>query len=474
MPTEPLRFIHAADCLLDSPLRDLGPLPAPFVETVVSATTMAFEQVVAACLEREVDFLLLTGNAFDEAERSLAARIALVEGCGLLAEAGIDVLAWPGERDPRAAWKAIPELPENVVLLPDDPGEVIEINRDDRPIAEIVRIEPGDATASDAKPDAARLAAPRIARFDGPRRGPFVIGLRERADESPRSSGTRAALAAAEVGEIDYLALGGGGPRRTNRSHAVFVHHPGATQGLSAGQTGPHGCTLIEVDDAGISRATFVPTAAVRRERFPLAIESYAHRDDLLEAMAKAIGARRAEPGERLWLCQWRIFGTGRLFEDIADEATKRELIAALAEREALPRDVAVHHEFHLTRAALDEPPLDPQRAEFHALLEGVSPADTGRWVANDLRAANIRVDGTRVDAMRIEGTHGEGLSGDGETDRPPQSLDSPLDAVPADWPIERRRLEPAAVLGHARALGDHWPGAVIEEAVTEEEGSTS
>ncbi|MEX1097508.1 MAG: hypothetical protein WED34_15795 [Planctomycetales bacterium] len=406
MPSEPLRFIHAADCLLDSPLRDVGPLPGRLVESVAAATLAAFERVLEACLERSVDFLLLTGNTFDEAEESLAARIALVEGCALLAEAEIDVLAWPGDRDPRAAWEAIPDLPANVVLLPDWPGEVVEIARDGRTVAEV-------RCAASAAP--ARIAGERP---------PFVIGLRR------RSEGTADLLGApfgADTAGIDYLALAGSGPRQTKRSHAVFAHHPGATQGLTARQTGPHGCTLVEVDAEGISRATFVPAAAVRREHFPLALEPHAHRDDLLDAMAAALRTRRAEPGERAWLCSWTISGTGRLFDELADERVRDELLKALAERETLPREVALHHEFRSTPAALDAPPHDAQAAEYFALLE---------------RCAN------RADAADDE----------------PAPIPSLRNAIPAEWPVERDRLEPASVLGHARRVGDAWRAANIEE----------
>lgn len=67
-------FVHAADFQLDSPFVGLGRLPegqSQVVEHLREATFRAFESVVELCLEKRVDFLLVAGDVYDGADRSL-------------------------------------------------------------------------------------------------------------------------------------------------------------------------------------------------------------------------------------------------------------------------------------------------------------------------------------------------------------------------------------------------------------------
>ncbi len=118
MAFEPQRFIHAANIRLDVPVS---------VETAESltddlrfafedATLHAFEEVIGASIRHDVDFLLLSGNVFVEADRSLRARLSLLRGFKRLEEHDIQVFVLPGDSDPPEAWRAIPEMPENVVV----------------------------------------------------------------------------------------------------------------------------------------------------------------------------------------------------------------------------------------------------------------------------------------------------------------------------------------------------------------------
>lgn len=137
MPFEPLRFLHAANLCLDATLQCTIALPPDAQQDVEDATLNAFERVTAACIEKRVDFLLLTGNCFIERERSLRARLALRDGFRELDQHGIAVFVTPGELDPPEAWQAIPELPDNVtVCYPSNP-EPVAVMRDGRVVATI-------------------------------------------------------------------------------------------------------------------------------------------------------------------------------------------------------------------------------------------------------------------------------------------------------------------------------------------------
>lgn len=118
MAFEPQRFIHAANIRLDVPVsvQTSETLTDELRFAFEDATLHAFEEVIEASVRHDVDFLLLSGNVFVEADRSLRARLALLKGVNRLAEHDIQVFVLPGDSDPPEAWRAIPEIPDNVVV----------------------------------------------------------------------------------------------------------------------------------------------------------------------------------------------------------------------------------------------------------------------------------------------------------------------------------------------------------------------
>ena len=106
MPFEPLRFLHAANIRLDHAIGETYKLPPRVASIVQDATRAAFERLIGVALDRRVDFLLLAGNTFVEAEQSLAARLALLDGLEQLAQESIRVFVLPGAPRPRGGLAA--------------------------------------------------------------------------------------------------------------------------------------------------------------------------------------------------------------------------------------------------------------------------------------------------------------------------------------------------------------------------------
>ena len=71
-----MRFVHAADIHLDSPLRGLDTYPDAPVERLRIATRQAFERVIDLCLENRVDFLIIAGDLFDSSVKDFHAALA--------------------------------------------------------------------------------------------------------------------------------------------------------------------------------------------------------------------------------------------------------------------------------------------------------------------------------------------------------------------------------------------------------------
>lgn len=139
MAFEPQRFIHAANVRLDVPVsvQTSDALTDELRLAFEDATLTSFEDVIQGCIARQVDYLLLSGNVFVEADRSLRARLALLNGFRQLEAKQIRVFVVPGDADPAEAWRSIPEMPANVRVCYSSDPEPVELQRNDRVIATI-------------------------------------------------------------------------------------------------------------------------------------------------------------------------------------------------------------------------------------------------------------------------------------------------------------------------------------------------
>ncbi len=136
MGYHPQRFIQAANIRLDVPVsvHTADVLSDKLRTEFEDATLQAFDEVVENCFRHDVDFLLLTGNVFLESDRSLRARLTVLKGFRRLHEKGIQVFVIPGDTDPAEAWRAIPELPDNVSICYSSSPEPEELVVDDQPV----------------------------------------------------------------------------------------------------------------------------------------------------------------------------------------------------------------------------------------------------------------------------------------------------------------------------------------------------
>ena len=102
-----LRFVHAADLHLDSPFRGIRSEAPPHVaDALHRATFEAYENIIGLCLRERVNALLVAGDIYDGADRSLRAQLRFVDGLNRLDAAGIRSFICHGNHDPLDGWEA--------------------------------------------------------------------------------------------------------------------------------------------------------------------------------------------------------------------------------------------------------------------------------------------------------------------------------------------------------------------------------
>ena len=267
--TRKVRFIHAADLHLGSPIRGLGALSEEWATRLQTAIPEAYDRVIEAALAREVDFVVLAGDLFDTSSESYCDYLRFFDGLDKLHAAGIPAYLIAGNHDPYTSWaRNIPRLPESAHMMGVGVPTFELYERDGEPlcliggrsyysqawpldvgVADGITRENAIGALSEAHPNAAEA--------------PFSIGIIHtgfEVDASKAVVSEQFLLAQ----DIDYWACG---HLHTHLVRPIAddprVVFPGGVQGRELKESGERGCYLVELEEGVSPRLEFVPTASV-------------------------------------------------------------------------------------------------------------------------------------------------------------------------------------------------------------------
>ena len=116
-----IRFVHSADLHLDSPFVGIRSVaPTNVAGTLYDATFAAYDNIIKLCIDEKVDALLVAGDVFDSADKSLRAQLKFVNGLKRLDEAGIRSFICHGNHDPLNGWEAGLDYPQGCTRFDSD------------------------------------------------------------------------------------------------------------------------------------------------------------------------------------------------------------------------------------------------------------------------------------------------------------------------------------------------------------------
>ena len=122
-----IRFIHAADLHIDSPLRGLGRYAGAPVERLRNATRRALVQLVELALAEEVQFVLLAGDLYDSDWTDFHTGLFFREQMVRLVRAGIQVFIVQGNHDAQGVISRQLPLPEQVRVFSSRASETVHL-----------------------------------------------------------------------------------------------------------------------------------------------------------------------------------------------------------------------------------------------------------------------------------------------------------------------------------------------------------
>ena len=275
MPT--LRFVHAADLHLDSPFSGLRTIaPDGVTNALRQATFDAYENIIDLCLDERVDALLIAGDVYDGADRSLRAQLRFVDGLKRLDAAGIRSFVCHGNHDPLNGWEARLDLPQGCVRFGADVTGV-----------PIFPDEPERATVYGISYPRREVYENLSPRFRGLPRSRFNIGLlHANVGGNPNhDSYAPCSVSDLEDTDIDYWALGHVHTREILRKEEPAIVYPGNPQGRHPNELGSRGVYLVEVDDSGEIKLDFRPVDIIRWARKELDIADFNDEQGMLNAI---------------------------------------------------------------------------------------------------------------------------------------------------------------------------------------------
>jgi DNA repair exonuclease SbcCD nuclease subunit len=304
----PFRFLHASDFHLDRPPRGLAEVPEHLRSALVDSAYRAAERVFDVALREHVDFVVLSGDLVDPALAGPRGLVFLGEQFARLIERGIGVYWALGRSDRLGAWSDAWPLPHEVVRFSGNDVERIVHCRGEERIALII-----GTTAAERK----RI---RLSQFETHEPELFVVALAHGAADAELLS---------RLG-VDYWALGGEHERRSLLTGSVTAHYCGSPQGRRPQESGPHGCTLVQVDDERHIRTSFVPTDAVRYLNERVAVSETTTPEQLRHIIEERVAELSTDAFGPDLLIHWRVSGSKTLGAELRRGKLATELLARL------------------------------------------------------------------------------------------------------------------------------------------------
>ena len=305
MATPIFKCIHAGDLHLEQPFSGLGQIPVALLDPLLDAPYLASESIFTAAIAEDVDCLLLTGDILSTDEPGPRSLVFLVEQCERLAARGIPVYWALGGGDPPLRWQPTPLLPDSVHRLSGKEREVFHQLENG---TEVRLLGPSENRASIRKADYPTVEDERIS---------LALGYGAACPDT--------------LGELGYhyWALGGVHLRET-LSRDPTMHHAGTPQGRSAGETGPRGCTLVEIDGGGSVQTSPIVTDAVRWSTCAVEVGPETSHEALYAKMEAEISRGLVDAASRPLLISWQIVGTGPLVRSLQTAEAESKLLEQL------------------------------------------------------------------------------------------------------------------------------------------------
>ncbi|HEY2745721.1 MAG TPA: DNA repair exonuclease [Polyangia bacterium] len=369
-----MRFVHAADLHIDSPLCGLDAYDGAPVERVREATRRALTNLVQLCLDERAAFLVLAGDVFDGEWKDFNTGLFFLRELNRLRDTGTRVYLVRGNHDAASEVTRSLTWPAHVRVFADDRAETAILDEHG------VALHGLSYPRRDVKDSLVPL-------YPAPIDGALNIGVMHTNAEGRPG---HANYAPCRVDELvrkgyDYWALGHVHAHEILHT-APWVVFPGNTQGRHIRESGPKGAVVVSVERGQVTGVRHAPLDVVRWQKIALTLAADDGVDELYDQAREAFGRARDEAEGRVLAARLVVDGATRAHATVAAE---RERVVGELRARALDFGDALWLEKVELRTrppvALDE--LRGSEGFVGELLRAVDDARRDPALAAELRA---------------------------------------------------------------------------------------
>jgi DNA repair protein SbcD/Mre11 len=364
---ETIRFFHVADLHLDSPFKGLKHLPKEMFERIHNSTFASFEKVVKEAIERRIDFMILSGDLFDEEDRSIRAQAKLVKQFQILHTYDIPVFIVHGNHDHLGSRRLEIDMPDNIHIF-HEKTEVKHLTTKNGALVDIVGFSYGTR----------HIRERRVGEYPKGTADRYTIGILHGSEGSIHSSHeTYAPFTVDEllVKNYHYWALGHIHQRRILHEEP-FIVYPGNIQGRHRKETGAKGCYEV-VLGGHHTELSFIPTHDLIWETCKVSLKGTGRFGEVFQRIQQAMESICGDS-----LIEILLTDEDSLTKDINIKIDNGDLL------EALQSDIGGHGEMkwvHSIRRSTGKSGFreqDPFKQEVIATLENMDEEDWNEALA--------------------------------------------------------------------------------------------
>ncbi|HWA78248.1 MAG TPA: DNA repair exonuclease [Polyangiaceae bacterium] len=297
-----MKFVHAADLHIDSPLRGLERYDGAPVELIRGATRRALEHLVELCLEEGAKLLLLAGDLYDGDWKDYSTGLFFCQQMARLREGGVTVVWIRGNHDAASRLTQHLRPTDNVHELSHARPSSLELEFDGAQIAVHGQGFPKAKVSDDLSE-----------RYPAPVSGAFNVGLLHTALDGREGHDAYAPCRVESLVNrgYDYWALGHVHQREEVRREPYIVF-PGNLQGRHARETGKKGASLVTVHGGRVAELEHRALDEVRWARVVFDAAGAASTDDVVDGVREQLAAEMAEADGRLLAARISVVGATR------------------------------------------------------------------------------------------------------------------------------------------------------------------
>lgn len=271
-----MKFLHAADLHLDSPLRGLSRYEGAPEDEIRQATRKALRNLVELAVAERVDFVLIAGDVYDGDWQDYQTGLFFIHEMSRLKDAGIPVVLIRGNHDAASRMTTSLRLPPNVTLLDHLQPQTVTLDKCGAAIH-------GQSFAT------AAVLENLVPGYPPAVPGLFNIGLLHTSLTGAEGHENYAPCSPSDLLQCryDYWALGHVHQRRIVNKMDLPQGQPpivfsGNIQGRHIREPGPRGCYLVTFDAQGSKSLEFRALDVFRWETCALTASANDSPEDLL------------------------------------------------------------------------------------------------------------------------------------------------------------------------------------------------